>query len=235
MHYTKIKTLRLNATAFLISWAGLPLLLSDASAEPIVTAAKHMFPDGGRSFSNGGAGMATDGIVFDNVLGQTFTAEQTGILYEVSFIATRLNDLTSADLRIDIAEYFSDQPGDVLGTSYIPAQEFETGFLSGNPDTFNKTVSFAREDISLRIGARYALLFSTDVTEANYRVYGDNSGYLGGNWIKSQNGAPFSYSGSTSDLFFRVNLISVPEPSSIAAVTIACFIQLLRPLSRQSS
>ena len=103
----------------------------------------------------------------------------------------------------------------MLGTVYIPAEEFETGFLDGRPDTFNKTASFANLNISITAGVQYVLLLSTDVTEANYRIYGDRSGYAGGDWLRSQNGAPFTSGVLSSDIFFRVNLVSAEEPTEL--------------------
>ena len=76
MHNTALKTLRLTTLAILICLTGSSFSLSNAFAQQTFTAAIHTL--GGSGFSNGGAGMATDGVVFDNVIGQTFTAEETG-------------------------------------------------------------------------------------------------------------------------------------------------------------
>ena len=182
-----------------------------------VAAAVHEY--GGGSISNGGAGMATDsGFVFDNVRGQTFTAEATGLLFDVSFIATRLDVTTNADLRIDVFNFESGQPTEMLGTTFIPAEEFEDGFLVDTPDAFNHTANFLNSNISITAGDQYAVLFSTDVTEANYRIYGDRSGYDGGNQIRSQNGGQFS--NSSLDLFFRVNTIVTPEAAVLGDVNL---------------
>ena len=201
MSITSHRTTR-PAIAFLILRVGLSLSLSDAVAQQTFPTAMH----GGRSSSAGGAGMATDGgVVFDNVNGQSFTAEETGILFDISFAATR-SESTDADLRIDIAEFVSGQPGDVLGSVYLPAQNFETGFTF--PDTLNQTASFANFSISITAGEQYIFLLSSDVTEANYRIYSNRSGYAGGDQLRSQNGSSFSGGILTSDLLFRVNLIA---------------------------
>jgi len=182
--------------------------------------ASHSAPDAPSSFFNSGAGMALDGILFDNVEAQSFTAEQTGILSDIALTASRLDVNTTADLRIDVVTWNpSDEVGQVLATGFLPAEGFSTGFLSQL--NFNTFINFSSTSIEIVQGLEYALVFSTDVPNANYRLYGDRLGYSGGSRFQSQNGSPFD-SGS-GDLFFQARVVAIPEPGSGVCLVIGCF------------
>ena len=185
---------------------------TSVQAASIVTAS-HTLPPSASSWFNTGAGIGTDGIVFDNREAQTFTATTSGILDTVSFVATRLSG-TTADLRVTLTNLIGGQPGVSIASGLVGVNSFAEGFLSGNPDEFTTAINFFSENIFLEAESQYAIVFSTDTTEANYRIYGDYSGYLDGTEMHFQNSGPFEPS-SSADLFFEVSVNPIPEPTTL--------------------
>lgn len=193
---------------------------TSVQATPVVTAS-HTLPTSATRWFSAGAGIGTDGTVFDNRVAQTFTVTTSGVLDTISFIATR-SDGTTADLRVTLTNLIGGQPGISMASSLVEVNSFTEGFLSGRPDEFTTTLNFSSDDILLETGSQYAIVLSTDTIEANYRIYGDYSGYLGGNKLSFQNSGPFESPPYEVDFFFEVTVI--PEPSSMFLVTAAAFI-----------
>jgi len=176
---------------------------------PVVTAS-HLPPLNPGSSFNTGAGMGFDGILFDNVEVQTFTAQQPGVLFDIGFTASRLDETTTADLRVDIATWTpANEIDQILATVFVSADTFLTGFV--NQLELNTFVDFSQESVEIEQGVQYAIVFSTDVPNANFRLSGDNLGFAGGNRFDSQNGSPFETSFGESDLFFEARVVAVPE------------------------
>ena len=65
----------------------------------------------------------------------------------------------------------------------------------------------------LEAGVSYAVVFSSDTPEANYRIYGDRSGYSEGANLRFQNSGPY-VDAAGSDLLFRVTANPIPEPKA---------------------
>jgi len=192
------------------------ILIGSTSANADLITAQHAYSDQTNGVFNGGAGMATDGPeVFDNRQAQTFTANITGALEQISFTASRLSG-TNADLRVSLMTLENNQPASVLATSLVDFNSFDEGFLS-SPADFTHTINFDPfSSAVLNQGESYAIVFSTDSTEANYRIYGDDVGYSGGSSMFSQNGSPFTL--RSGDLYFQVGV--VPAPASLFALTL---------------
>ena len=205
--------------------AALTLTLTGSANASTVTAS-HVFPTNGSGHYNVGAGLGTDGAVFDNRQAQTFTARVGGYVSDASFIASRL-PVTNVDLRVSIAPLIGGQPGLIIGSTTLNVDSFADGFLSGNPDSFTSVADFRSERVLLVADREYAMVFGTDTVEANYRIYGDRSGYTDGEHIRSQNGSEFRPLGLDSDLFFEITVIPVPEPSTSFLATVG-FLSLLR-------
>jgi hypothetical protein len=192
-------------------------LCAGASAAPVVTAT-HLLTSSTAGYSNDAAGMATDVAVFDNRSAQSFTATVGGTLTEVAFFATKISS-TTADLRVSIATLIGTQPGAVLGSRLLGVNTFVSEPFSGRPNVFNSFADFSSQNIQLSANSMYVIIFSSDTTEANYRIYGDNTGYTGGTGMFSQNGRPYTATAGT-DREFRITVEAVPEPSTFALILI---------------
>lgn len=194
------------------------LVLSVCHADII---AQHIYTDDVDATFNSGAGMASDdGIIYDNRYAQSFLTVETGQVGAVSFVASVLAP-TAADLRLSLMSFSLGQPGSVLGSVLVGADTFATGFLSFSYE-FTHTVDFTSQDITLQSGLQYALVFSTDMPDANYRIYGDYEGYTGGATLFSQNGSPFSQ--RPGDFYFRIAAVPAPAAGMILGfAALACF------------
>jgi len=199
------------------------LVSSTAFSQELLTTAEHQ-PVSGSRFSVGAGISGDDGRTFDNHIAQTFTAEQSGRLIDLNFLATRQNENTNADLRIDIVTWDTNQIVDVLGTTYLPASEFKIDTLSSDLE-FNQTADFSDLAIIMNAGQQFAMVFSTDTRDANYRLVGNKPDYNGGRAFRSRDGTTFSEFTSTSDLFFEARVVAVPEPTVLFPLVglTACF------------
>ncbi|MEA5614591.1 hypothetical protein [Nodularia spumigena] len=190
------------------------LLLSVCNAGII---AQHRYTDGVNATFNSGAGMSADGgVVYDNRRGQSFIAAGTAQVGAVSFVASSLSQAT-ADLRLSVMSFSQGQPTTVLGSKLISANTFTSGFLS-SPYEFTHTIDFTGLGITVQSDRQYALVFSTDSPDANYRIYGDYEGYADGASLYSQNGSPFSQ--QTGDFYFRIGA-AIPAPSAAVYLGLA--------------
>ena len=170
-----------------------------------IRTAFHTLPPGATGSFNVGAGIGTDGMIFDNRRAQTFTPTVAGRVDSISFVATRLEG-TDADLRVSLTTIDSGQPATVLFSTLIDVNSFTVGLVPGSGQSFTTTIDLSVAGIILATETQYALVFSTDTTEANYRIYGDNSGYLGGTMMRFQNSGPFVPSPLEADLFFEARV-----------------------------
>ena len=153
------------------------------------------------------------------------------MLDTVSFIATRLSG-TTADLRVSITNLTDGQPSPTIATTTLDVNSFMEGSLI-QPGAFNSSATFRDMPVSLAAQSEYAIVFSTDTTEANYRLYGDRSGYPGGQQLRSQNATAFVPPSLSSDLFFEVSVDVVPEPSTFATAFCGLIGLLLYALRRR--
>lgn len=175
--------------------------------------AEHVLPETASGWYSVGAGMGTDGRVYDNRQAQTFTATSLGYLVSISFNAYRFST-TNADLRVSVTTVVAGQPAAVLASILVsPAavamQSPTLDFMRGGGFS-NTAVSTGH--LLLEENTRYALVFQSDSVEANYRLIGDYTGYAGGANLSFQNTG--SFGSSSGDLLFRVLVAPVPEPQS---------------------
>lgn len=215
MFYSSTLHLRSYRILTLITFFGFLSLfpLNDTNAA-LLTTASHKLPSTATGWFSAGAGKALDGgTIFDNRLAQTFTSTVSGTLQTVSFIATRYTS-TNADLRVSLTALTNGQPTPELTTVLLEVDSFEVGSLSGRPDTFNVSADFSMQDVLIEAQQEYAIVFLSDTADANYRIYGDRSGYSGGTSLDFQNSGPFEESTSASDLFFEVVVKTIPEPTT---------------------
>ena len=190
------------------------LLVSTTSVQALTTVtASHTYSPDVRQRYSGGAGMGTDGAVYDNRKAQTFTVTTEGILNTISFMATRSTG-TTADLRITLTDLHLGRPNMALASRLIELSSIPEN-TSPSPQQFTATVDFHSENMFLETGSRYGIVFSTDTTEANYGIYGDYSGYSGGSYLSFQNTGPYEYPSYPSDLYFEVTVNSIPEPATL--------------------
>lgn len=190
------------------------IFASAASSQALastVTASHTHSPDVTQHFSTG-AGMATDGSVYDNREAQTFTATTGGFLNTISFVAKKSTG-TTADLRITLTELIDAQPGMSLASGLIDTDSFALKKPGNRDYNFTATINFYSENILLKAGQKYAILFSTDTTEANYRLHGDQSDYPGGYRLKFKYGGPYKPDFNGSDLYFEVTVNSISKLS----------------------
>ncbi|MGD9127082.1 MAG: hypothetical protein PVH19_06855 [Planctomycetia bacterium] len=190
-------------------------------AEPIVVAS-HTVPPKISGWFSSGAGIGTDDdIEYDNREAQTFTATADGWLKDVSFIASKITP-TNVDLRVSVTLVVDGRPGKKIGTLLMDKDLFpnEDTFKS-KLDKFNGVANFGPQQIPLKTGSQYAIVFSTDTVEANYRFYGDRSGYDGGTKMSAQNDRPYRLPERDSDFFFQVTVTSNPAPKPPAPVAVS--------------
>jgi hypothetical protein len=184
------------------------------SAEAAIIVAEHTLPSNATSWFDVGAGIGTDdGRVFDNRQAQTFVPTASGFLQDVSFNVYRIS--TTADLRVSITEVLGGQPGTTLDSALLPVSTVGTTPLSSSfllSGAFSHSVTMSGS-LLLEAGVSYAVVFSSDTTEANYRIYGDRSGYSEGSNLRFQNSGPYVDAGG-SDLLFRVTATPIPEPKA---------------------
>jgi hypothetical protein len=190
--------------------------------------AEHILPATSTSWFNAGAGMGTDGRVYDNRQAQTFTTTSFGFLESISFNAYRFAT-TNADLRVSVTSVIGGQPRTILESlvispNSISTQSLSSAFLRGG--SFSNTIS-ASGKVFLQANTQYAIVFSTSSIEANYRLFGDYSAYSGGTSMSFQDSGPYKSSGG--DLLFRVAANPIPEPESTAM----CLISTLSLISRR--
>jgi hypothetical protein len=195
--------------------------LADVEAA-VVTALHTRHPSASGGF-HAGAGMAEQSpLVFDNRQAQSFLATVSGLVQEVSFVAYQSTGTTAA-LRVDITSVVSGLPGASLAAASVPIAAFPESVSV--PD-LNVSADFSFTGLVLQAGTPYAIVFSSEVPNANYRLHGATSShvptsdpYPSGSKFSSQNGSPFEASPIKSDLYFQVTVDPVPEP---AAVWLAC-------------
>ena len=123
---------------------------------------------GASNLFNTGAGVGTDGSVFDNRLLQTFTPTTTGTLSSISLLVSKINP-TNADLRVSLVSVSSGQPISTLDTSLLDSDSVGTTSLFSETE-FSHDVIFS-DTITVSAGVEYGFLLSTDSVEANYRFY----------------------------------------------------------------
>jgi hypothetical protein len=126
----------------------------------------------------------------------------------------RRKEITNAPLRVDVVTLNVLQPVSVLATGTLEPNAFPTDIPW--PPQFNVTVKL-NATAELLANKPYAVVLSTDVPNADYRIYGTyGNGYATGaemqGWIPA--GSRFLTFSTTSDLFFRVTV--APEPSALA-------------------
>jgi len=176
--------------------------------------AEHTFPPNPINWFNIGAGIGTDdGIVFDNRQAQTFVPTTSGYLKEIAFNVYRESN-TDADLRVSITSTVGGQPQTTLESMVLPFSLVGTNYLDSSfllSNTFSHRVA-ASGSVLLNAGVSYALVFSSDRKEANYRIHGDQSGYDQGVALQFQNSGPY-HEFVGADLVFRVSANPLPGPS----------------------
>jgi hypothetical protein len=196
-------------------------------AQGATVAAQHLpLPTRNGGFHTG-AGISNDnGGIFDNRELQTFVALNGGIVDQVSFAAHQSRN-TTAPLRIDIVTLSDGQPATSLGHALVPIGEFPTADLY--PVVLNMRADFSSPSTILTAGTKYGLVFSSEAPNANYRLYGVSeyqlapaNRYLDGDESFSQNGRPYSGSVITGDLYFKVTVTPVPEPSTLILAGFGC-------------
>ena len=184
-----------------------------SSADAAITVAAHSLPVNATSWGNSGAGIGIDNQIYDNRLAQTFVPTATGYLADISFNVYRID--TNADLRISITSVVGGQPATVLDSVLLPFTAVGTTSLSSSflkSGAFSHTVTTSGT-LLVNTGVTYALVFSSDTTNANYRIYSDSSGYADGTRLRYQNGLPFTEAVG-SDVLFRVTATPIPEPQT---------------------
>lgn len=179
------------------------------------------------SVFNIGAGMAFDPPAvdpFDNRTAQTFIAAVAGQPVEASVVAYRIN--TTAPLWLDVVKLSGGQVADVIASGSVAADVFSTDALNA-PYVF--TVASLTPVGALVAGEEYALVLRSATPDANYRIHGTSAQpYVSGQLLRSQNSPQFQPQRLDSDIFFRVAVAPVPEPTSaallcaFAAFAIAC-------------
>lgn len=197
--------------------------ISGAAANEVVTASHLRLPTTTGAF-NTIAGMAGDGPqVFDNRTAQSFAATETGYLSGVAFVASRLT--ATVPLKVELTRFVAGQPSTSLASGFIAPAEFYEGFLPGPPD-LNTFLDLSSSNALVEAGETYALLFSTESSDANYRLYGasfqnvpTNDPYPNGDLLHSQNGSLYTVSQGL-DLYFEVEVAPVPEPSTAGLLAI---------------
>ncbi len=209
----------------------LPLPCSIARAE-IVTAA--LVPTVSSGF-NIGAGMAIDPPApnpFDNRLAQTFVPTVSGEISRVSFLAYQSFG-TTAPLRIDIASVAGGLPVSPLATAIVPISSFPTSI--DLPPVLNIHADFSATGFVLQAGVSYAIVYSSNEPNANYRIHGSPAfnPYADGAAFQSQNGAPWMVMNG-DDLYFEVTVTPVPEPSAFVLAGMGCGLALLVTFSHRS-
>lgn len=171
-----------------------------------------------------------DDIVYDNRVAQTFLATSTGFLEDISFVVHRLIATgIPADLRVSVTSVLGGQPGDLLESVLIPYELISTQSPVSVPSptgTFTTTVSTSGS-VLLVAGETYALVFSTDTTEANYRLRGDEYLYPEGSLLRYQNFGSFQ-GGTNSDLLFRITATPIPEPQAMSVFSVMLGLCVLR-------
>jgi hypothetical protein len=193
--------------------------------------AEHILPAKSTSWFSAGAGMGTDGKVYDNRQAQTFTTISSGYLNSISFNSYRYNT-TNADLRISVTSMIGGQPRAVLESiivkpTAISSQSLSSAFLLGG--NFSNTI-MATGNLLLQANTQYAIVFSSSSIEANYRLYGDYSAYSGGSNLSNQNSGLYRINGG--NLLFQVSATPIPEPGSL---TLYIFSALLLGTRRRRS
>ena len=181
---------------------------------------------------NTGAGQAIDPPApdpFDNRVAQTFLATVSGTVARVSFTAYQSAG-TTAPLRVDIASVVGGLPGTSLGNTIVPIDDFPS---SVDPPELNIDADFGATGPLLQAGTSYAILFSSEAPNANYRIHGlhGTGTYADGAYFFSQNDAPWD-EGSTGDLRFEVAVTPIPEPSSWTLALLACVLALFLKCAR---
>ena len=137
-------------------------------------------------------------------------------MFSISFTASTFGQ-ASADLRVSLTSFVAGQPATTLASQLVAANSFQDGSIN-NHDTFSHTIDFTNANLQLEANTQYALVFSSDTPDANYRIYGNSEGYLQGANYFSQNGSEFSL--RSGDLFFQVET-GIPAPSSLALISLA--------------
>jgi len=182
------------------------------SAIAAVTVAEHTLPPAATSWFEVGAGILTNGGVADNRQAQTFVPTTSGYLDGIEFNSYRTPG-TGADLRVSVTSVLGGQPGTILESVQLPVSLVSTtvlnySFLLGGGFSHHLTASGS---LLLDAGATYALVFSTDTGEANYRIYGDFSGYDQGDILQFHNSGPYQ-AVPGADLLFRVTVNQTINP-----------------------
>ncbi len=205
-------------TRFLIALPCIPALSLVTSVGHADVVASHTQTSPFSGTFNSGAGMAEDdGIIYDNRQAQSFITNASGTLSTISFIAAKSSfSPTTADLRVSLTTFASGQPGTTLASRLVSLSTFEDSIASY--DEFSHAIDFSASAIMLEADTQYALVFSSDTANANYRLYGNSEGYLQGANYFSQNGSAFSV--RTGDLFFQVET-GIPTPSTAALLALA--------------
>ena len=208
------------------------LVFASETSDAATVVVEHILPPTSTSWFNAGAGMGTDGKVYDNRQAQIFTTTSSGYLNSISFNSYRLNP-TNADLRVSVTSIIGGQPRTVLESiivtsTAISSKSLSSAFLPGG--NFSNTIS-ATGNLLLQANTQYAIVFSTSSIEANYRLYGDYSAYSGGSNLSFQNSGPFRTNGG--NLLFRVTATPIPDPGSLMmCILSASFLITTRKRSR---
>lgn len=197
-----------------------------------ITISEHPYPPDGSGFYSVGAGTGSDsGVIYDNRIAQTFLAATTGYIESLTFYAYRFGySSMDADLRVSVTEILGGQPGNVLVSAYVPFSSISIGspLLEHLRDGSAAIRIVFSATTLLESGVTYALVFSSDTPEANYRMIGHSGlitadNYLGGEQLRSQNGS--LYIGNFgADLNFSVEAAPIPEhgvPGMFCAAAVA--------------
>lgn len=220
--------MRIAPTCSLLMLASLCIANCSRARAELVTASHKKLPSTSGGFVSG-AGMAVDPPApnpFDNRESQTFLALVSGSVSRVSFVAHAYSG-TTAPLRVDITTVVGGQPAASLGHALVPVEEFPGPFIDDS--VLNINVDFSAASTMLNAGTLYSIVFSSEIPNANYGLYGVYESnlaaanrYTSGSRGFSQNGSPFA--SSASDLYFEVTVTPVPEPSTWMLASLGCML-----------
>ena len=198
-----------------------------------------------KSSFSAGAGMAGDNErVYDNRLGQSFTASQTGRIKSVELVVRPIHTDSPKPLTVSIHKIENDLPGDVIASSSIlfdsiPEDEELRQLLLAR--AFTAEAVFEKGPILLG-GKRYCIVCSSAESPANYHISGtrqDRVTYPFGEYVDYNRNGEFVLE-PEGDLFFRisaqpVNLIPIISVLASFALVLTFLIGYFTGKSRNGS
>ncbi len=193
---------------------------------------------GGGSFGVGGLygnGYYYPGVYYHSFVVQTFVAEESGVLRSISLVVqNHLSSQVGDPLVVSLVSILGDAVtpsqsiGNVLATAPIPAMDIELSREVESPylNDYNATVAYntgfeliSGETYGIRIGTPYEM-------GSHLRIWlTDGNTFTGGRLFKNEIlGLEERLRG---DLFFKVMVTPVPEPTLLILATAGLFPLLL--------